>query len=417
MFGNSTRLFAIRGIDVRVDTSWLLIAALVAWFFWSRLQIFYGHEAAISVPFALLGAVLFFASVLFHELAHALEGQRRGIEIGGITLFLFGGVTETRMDAERPGDEFALSVVGPWSSLVLGCALGLVVYALGSFAPDLVILAEILGVVGWINIGLALFNLLPGAPLDGGRVLRSAIWKITGDRQRAVRGAGIAGQGLGALMIGYGVLVFLTFAPGSFGALWWAFIGWFLYVAAKRERVLSELRERLEDRRVSEVVTPSTRAIDEGATAAEAERALARIDAEVVPVHRDGVLVGAVSLDQVRDVPDAERERTAVREVMTHREELETVDVDDPGSEIIDLLMRGSPVVVTQDGEPAGVLSPAQATRALQRISELGGRRSGRAGRRNRRASTARGWLPASEEPGAGDQTEAFDGSGPGGRS
>src|SRR5579884_3145352 len=185
----------IGGITVRAHPSWLVALALVTWSFWDR----FDHDPRFTTTAALVMAVvtaaLFFASVLAHELGHALEARFRRLPVGGITLFLFGGATEVPEGARRPLDEFVMVAVGPFVSLTLGCGFGLL--ATAADHTGLRPLAEVAGVLGWLNVGLAVFNVLPGSPLDGGRMLRAVAWRVTGDRHRAGVIAARAGQVLG----------------------------------------------------------------------------------------------------------------------------------------------------------------------------------------------------------------------------
>lgn len=248
MFGRTYRLGAVRGIDIEVDASWVIIAVLVAWTFWSRFTVVHGHALPAGIPMAVVAAILFFASVLAHELAHSLEAVHRGVEVDGITLFLFGGATRTRFDVERPRDEFALTAVGPFTSLVLAAAFGLVATYAGSFG--LTVAADVAGTLAWVNLALTLFNLLPGAPLDGGRILRSIVWAVTDDRGTAVRLASRSGQVLGAGIGALGVFQ-LFFVPGAAGGgVWFAFIGWFLFGAASGELRQHEERGSADERTV-----------------------------------------------------------------------------------------------------------------------------------------------------------------------
>jgi Zn-dependent protease len=217
----------IAGVDVRVDRSWLIIAALVTWSFWSRLG---------SIVTAVVAAALFFASLLAHELAHALEARHRGIEVRAITLYLFGGATEMSAEVKTPGDEFAVTAVGPWTSIVLGCAFGLVAFGadrMGQTASDV---GQVAVLLAWVNLMLGFFNLLPGAPLDGGRILDSAVWRVTGDRARARRISTGAGRLLGYALITLGFVLWLFVSDGLVQGAWLALIGWFLAQAAMAER-------------------------------------------------------------------------------------------------------------------------------------------------------------------------------------
>lgn len=224
----------IAGVEVRVDRSWYVIAALVAWSFWARFDA--THSFAGALLMAVAASAVFFASILAHEVAHALEARHRGIEVRSITLYLFGGATETASESRRPVDEFAVTAVGPWTSLVLGCACGLIAYAAsraGSWASPA---GEVAAALAWLNLVLAFFNLLPGAPLDGGRMLDSLAWRLTGDRVRARRLSTGAGRVLGFLLIALGIVVSLSSADGLLDGVWLAFVGWFLFHAATAER-------------------------------------------------------------------------------------------------------------------------------------------------------------------------------------
>jgi Zn-dependent protease len=216
----------IAGVDVRVDRSWFIIAAFITWSFWTRFD---------SVVMAVAAAVLFFASLLAHELAHALEARHRGIGVRSITLYLVGGATELETEATRPGDEFAVTAVGPWTSLVLGCAFGLVAFGadrVGSAASEV---GEVAALLAWVNLLLGFFNLLPGAPLDGGRILDSIVWRVTRDRARARRISTGAGRFLGYALIALGFALAVFVADGVFDGVWLALIGWLLSRAATAE--------------------------------------------------------------------------------------------------------------------------------------------------------------------------------------
>lgn len=230
MFGSSWRLGKILGIEIRVDTSWVFIAFLVAFSLYDTFLSLYPQLTTVGgVVIAVAFALLFFGSVLTHEMAHALMAKRRGIEVHGITLFLFGGATHAKVDSRRPQDELVISVLGPVTSLGLGGLFLLVTYALGGAEQPV---AGGFRYLGGVNILLAVFNMLPGFPLDGGRVLRALVWRATGSLARATRVASIAGQAVGYLLIGSGVALVAAGARIVSG-LWIAAIGWFLAQAAR----------------------------------------------------------------------------------------------------------------------------------------------------------------------------------------
>ena len=219
------------GVDIRLDNSWLVIAALVTFLFWDTFNERRGAPAAFAM--AVAATLLFFGSVLAHEIAHALEARHRGIEVRSITLYLFGGATETASEARRPGDEFAVTAVGPWTSLVLGCGFGLIAFGAGQ--ANLAAAGQVAALLAWSNLALAFFNLLPGAPLDGGRILDSIVWRVTGNHDRARRVATSAGRLLGYALVVLGFFEAVAVSGGFIGGLWLAFIGWFLAQAAAAE--------------------------------------------------------------------------------------------------------------------------------------------------------------------------------------
>ncbi|HEX3201157.1 MAG TPA: site-2 protease family protein, partial [Actinomycetes bacterium] len=225
MFGTSWRVGRIAGIEVRIDSSWAVIALLITYSMYLRASVLYPElSGAGAVALGIVAAVLFFGSVLVHELAHAVVSQARGIRVQDITLFLFGGATRARVESRGPGDEFLIALVGPLTSGLLAGLFGIVASLGGEVLSRP--LAGTLGYLAWVNLVLAVFNLVPGFPLDGGRLLRSAIWKATGSLGRATRIASVSGQAVGWLLVAGGVAFLL--AGDLAGGIWFAFIGWFL---------------------------------------------------------------------------------------------------------------------------------------------------------------------------------------------
>ena len=320
---------------------------------------------------AAVAAVLFFGSVLAHELAHSLEARHRGVEVSGITLFLFGGATETSFDVERPRDEFALTAVGPLTSLVLAAAFGLV--ATYTAAVGLPVVPEVAGNLGWINVGLALFNLLPGAPLDGGRILRSAVWAVTDDRARAVRVASRAGQLLGWLIAAFGAFQ-LFFAPGGFlGGVWLLFIGWFLAGAASSELVHHRLQEALGDATVGDLVARLQLPTVAADTDLDAVAELLRERAEdAVAVTEGERTTGVLHLDDVVDVAADERGGRRAGEHATAVDRLPRVEVDTPVADALRQLADEQPFVVVDGGDVRGIVTNQQLQRVVQRTMQLG---------------------------------------------
>lgn len=323
MFPRALRVARIRGVDVRLDPTWAVVAVLVVWSFLARWSV-PGRPGTVAFVMAVAAGVGFFASVLVHELGHAFEARHRHLHVHGITLFLFGGVTEMDMHTRRPRDEFAVAAIGPWLSLVLASVLGLVTAGLDWYLPGQASEAAlVLGTLGWINLGLALFNIIPGAPLDGGRVLRASLWALTGDRYRAQIMAARAGQAVAIALTALGGWLALTTPGGVLNALWFALIGWFMFSAARNERLQAiTLRlldghtadlfvEGVEVPTVEDVMVPVT-AMPTVAHDAPVLTVLEDLrDATVVAIVRDGEVVGLV--DRARAEATLRRLRVARR--------------------------------------------------------------------------------------------------------
>lgn len=360
------RLARIRGIDVRIDLSWLLVLVLVTWSFWARFTLDGGHGRGTALLMAVVGALLLWASVLAHELAHAFEAQRRGVEVRAITLFVFGGATETTSDVRRPVDEFTLAAVGPLTSFVLAGVLAAVAAAWDGAA-------DVAGTLAWLNLGLAVFNLLPGAPLDGGRILRSAVWRATGDRRRGVRAAAVAGQALGWALAGVGVYQLLAVPDGFGDGVWLVFIGWFLAKAAGLERAQGDLEARLAGVPAGRLAAAGPEPVPAGASVEDAlVRWFEGREADAVTVVEDGRAVGVLGSTEVARVPAGARAATLVREAMRPLDAVPRVDADTDGTELLASL-RDDVVVVTEGDRVVGVVTPARVAAELERARPADG--------------------------------------------
>jgi Zn-dependent protease len=240
----------ILGIEVTLDTSWLLIFALISFSLYTSLASDYpGRPQAYYWIGALCASVAFFASILLHELSHSLVARLRGMEVHGITLFFFGGISRLKDEPKKPIDEFLMAVVGPLSSAVLG------VLFIGAkwLLPSGTLGAGLVGWLGFINLALAGFNLLPGFPLDGGRVFRAIAWGVTGNLTKATRIAAGAGSLIAYGMLSWGLAqAFLL--DRLMNGLWFGFLGWFLLSAAKQSVAQLEFRRILARLRVSDVL-------------------------------------------------------------------------------------------------------------------------------------------------------------------
>ncbi|HXQ57987.1 MAG TPA: site-2 protease family protein, partial [Actinomycetes bacterium] len=301
MFGTSWRVGRIAGIEVRIDSSWAVIALLITYSMYLRASVLYPElSGGGAVALGIVAAVLFFGSVLVHELAHAVVSQARGIRVQDITLFLFGGATRARVESRGPGDEFLIALVGPLTSGLLAGLFGIVASLGGEVLSRP--LAGTLGYLAWTNLLLAVFNLVPGFPLDGGRLLRSAIWKATGSLARATRIASVSGQGVGWLLVAAGVAWLL--AGDLAGGIWFAFIGWFLVQAARSSYQELQLQQLLRGVEAEEVMAGDLRRIPPELSLQDAvDDYFMRYDHSGFPVEEQGRTIGLLTLRGVRQVP------------------------------------------------------------------------------------------------------------------
>jgi len=371
MLVGSFRLGRIAGIEVGIHYTWILAFILISL---SLAAGFFPHEfpdwnRATYWITGILAALLLFVSVLAHELAHSLVAQARGMPVRGITLFIFGGVSNVSGEAERPRDEFAMTVVGPLTSLVLAGAFWGLRRLLGETDTPL---AAMLGYLALINALLAGFNLLPGFPLDGGRILRSVLWQSTGSLVKATNIATSVGHVFAWLLIGWGVLNIL--GGNLLGGIWIGFIGWFLNGAAEASRSQVTLREHLRGMSVRDVMNPNAATISSQMSVEEVVRdVFLHGGHRAVPVVSNDELLGIVTLSDVRELAREEWSATPVERVMT-RHPLHTVAPDQDLSSALKLLAEHglNQVPVLENGRLQGLLSRADIIRYLQISQELG---------------------------------------------
>ena len=352
---HSFRLGSIFGIEIRIDASWFIIFLLLLWTFSQGVfpAEVEGRARWLYWAMGLAATLLFFASLLAHELSHSLVARRHGVVVEGITLFLFGGMARTRTDAYSPGDEFVIAGVGPLSSLVIALLFG-AVYEISHRLQLGHVLPALARDLGQVNVSLAVFNLLPGFPLDGGRLLRSAVWKFTGSLRRATRVAALGGMLLALALIGVGI--WRATQADWLNGIWLALIGLFLQNASRMSVRLVERETAFTEARARTVMqnAPATVPPDESV-----ERFLGRPlhDQPAWPVvAADGGLRWLVTASQALAVPDAERARRTIADIMIPISPELQVDPDDPLPEVFRKLWRGVPVLVVRDGRLAGLV-------------------------------------------------------------
>jgi len=385
------RIGSLFDIEIRLDWSWLFILFLMTWNLASvfgQLHGDWGNVLRWGTAFA--AALLFFASVLAHELAHSVVARMRGLPVRSITLFFFGGVSNIKREPESPQAEFWMAIWGPLTSLLIGFALVWLVHlGLGPISQTLANPGQSIARLGplptlllWLgstNVTLGIFNLIPGFPLDGGRILRSILWAATDNLRRATRWAAGVGQAIAWLMILGGVAMIFGaqipfFGTGFGNGLWLAFIGWFLHSASQqsyRRVVIQDMLEGVPVRRMMRsdpVTVPSRISIQE-----LVDDHMMRNGDHSYAVVDNGKLVGMVTLQDVRSVPRGNWNARTVDQIMTSAGELSSASPDEDASEALMTLARRDvrQLPVLEGGKLVGVLARRDIVRWLQLNSEL----------------------------------------------
>jgi Zn-dependent protease/CBS domain-containing protein len=360
MPNHSVRLGRVFGIEIYVNWSWLIIFVLLTWslavFFYPPL-----YPRWTVATYWIVGAistVLLFVSVLIHELSHSLVAKAHDIPVRSITLFVFGGVSAIEREPVTARDEFLMAVVGPVSSLVIGGVCFGLFQALSGVAPSPVL--GVLFAMAVYNVILGVFNLIPGFPLDGGRVFRSIVWGVTGNYQEATTVATIVGQLFAYLFIFGGLFLALT---GSFlSGIWLVFIGWFLNNAAVASRQQAELETMLRGVRVGSVMTPNPPEVPSHTPLTDfvENYVLARNIRALPVVSEPGKrLEGLVTLQEVRSVPRDEWSTTTVDQVMVPAVQLKKATPDEPLTQAVRDMSEAdlNQLPVVQDGRLVGMLT------------------------------------------------------------
>jgi Zn-dependent protease len=367
--GDDIRLGRIAGVPVGASWSLLVILALLAWTLGAGVlpAAAPGAHAAIYWPVAVVTAVAFLACLLAHELAHALVARRRDVEVEGITLWMFGGMSRLRGDAHDARTERRVALAGPVASVVLGVGFTAVALLLDAVrAPEVAVTAT--SWLGFVNVMLAVFNLLPAYPLDGGRVLRAVVWDRTGDLRRATMLAASYGRRIGSALIALGVLLVLAGRAAS--GIWLALLGWIIVNAAGAEAAGFELRRLLHDVLVADVMTADPVTAPADLTVEELIRHyVVPYRCSAFPVTGGGGSpVGLVTLSRIRDVPAEARATTSLAEVAVPLDQVVTAR---PGDQLLDLLARFTPAsgrraLVLEDGRLVGIVTARDIDRMLE---------------------------------------------------
>lgn len=356
------RLF---GVAIYLHWSWLGIAFLLLLGFRGQLGATYPELATGRAwGLAALGSIALLGSVLIHELAHALVARSRGIEVEAITLFLFGGATEADASSQTAGDELAVAIVGPLTSIGLAIVLWFASGAIGSGAEAL---AGLIGYLAAINVALAVFNMTPGLPLDGGRVFRAIVWSITDDFQKATRWASATGVLIGYFIMGIGLV---TLWQGSLGGAWLAAIGWMISHGATATSEQEEVRRMFADLVASDVMTTDVRTIPAESTVTAVIGSHFRTAGHTAfPVIDQSGVVGMLGLRELRELRQVDPDRwetASAGEAASPIEPAMVVTPDQPMVDVIAALSRstsGSRVLVIDGGRLVGIVSTGDIVR------------------------------------------------------
>jgi Zn-dependent protease len=387
MFGGSSiKLARVFGIRIGVDVSWFFVFFLVIYWLTGNYQESLGPDKDTQAfLLGVISAVLLFGSILLHELGHALAARRLGIGIASIDLWLFGGLAKMERDARTAGEEFKVAVAGPLVTLLIAAvcfaaasAIAGTGNALDATGVDGTGIDPVVAVLGWValvNFSLLIFNLIPGFPLDGGRIARALVWWRTGDRSRATRLAARLGRGVAYLMVGAGI--FIAIATGDiFGGIWLAVIGLFLGSAARQSEYQNEVQSRIEGVRVADVMDSDPVAVYEDLSLDRAwDEFFLRYGWPWFPVvDREGKLVGVVAAESVESVPEQARSSRNVASVMAADDGGGSLRVgfEEPLEALLGregLARLGAIMAVDREGVLRGVVTADRVRQALRPVA------------------------------------------------
>lgn len=352
----SIRLGKIAGIDIYIHVSWLIIVVLLTWSLDIEFSASYpGWGTATYWVVSLIATLLLFAAVLLHELAHSVVARARGLSVKNITLYVWGGLSNIEQEPRSPGIEFQMAVVGPVTNLLIAGLAYLLLLALGKGTSPV---AALLGYLALANLLLGLFNLIPGFPLDGGRVLRSIVWKVSGNLRTATRATTLVGQFVAYLFIFWGIWQF--FSGNVLGGIWIGFIGWFLLSAAQSANSQVMLQSMFRGVTVGEVMNPSPMTTPANISLQKL------VDDYLLPrgvsyalVMQGDRLAGLIKLSDIRHIPREEWGQVPVGHTMIPLEKLHVVTPQQSLNDVLPL-MAGRDVnqlPVVQDDHLVGLLS------------------------------------------------------------
>ena len=372
MFGKRIRLFSLFGFPISIDLSWLILAVLVAWSLKSTFANRYA-ELANNMLWAMgvAGALGLFVSIVLHEFSHAMAARANGMEMRGITLFIFGGVAEMDQEPPSPKAEFVMAIAGPIASVVIAvfCIAAAQVGSLWGWPTPV---TAVLAYLGWINAALAVFNLVPAFPLDGGRVLRAALWYVKGSLRWATRIGSSIGSVFGILLIVLGVV---RFVAGDFiGGMWWFLIGMFVRNAAQMSYQQLLVRRVLEGEPVQKLMHRDPITVTPGTTVRQlVDDYIYQYHHKMFPVVDDGHLVGCVTTRDVQQVPRTEWDAKHVEDIAADCSGTNTIAASADAMEALSKMNQTgkSRLMVVKDQHLAGIIALKDVLQYLSIKAEL----------------------------------------------
>ncbi len=364
------KLGKIFGIEIGLHYSWFLIALLIVASLYSQFHVTnpeWGDGLILSM--AIVTGLLFFVSLLVHELAHSVFARSRGLPVKEITLFALGGVSQIEKEPASAKTEFWMAFVGPLTSAAIGLVCLAARLAAGSASTPLYAMISWLG---YINFALALFNMVPGYPLDGGRILRALIWWKTGDGERATRLAAKTGQAVGFLFIAWGIL---QFAGGAgFGGLWISFIGWFLMTSAGESYVQAGIKHALDGVTAADIMTNDCPSLDGNLNVQHfVDEELLKTGNRCFIILQNRAVTGLVTPHEVKGIERARWPYTTLSDIMRPLEDLHTVPPETPLQNVLEIMGREdlNQIPVMANGHLEGILTRAHLLDYLRTSAEL----------------------------------------------
>ena len=368
MNGN-LRVGNLFGIPFYVNVSWFLVLALITWDYGSGLaNAFPALPGTTPWLLGLFAALMLFSSVLAHELGHSFAAMRQNIGVNSITLFLFGGLAALEKESDDPGGAFKVAIAGP----VVSLTLFLVLFATGRLFGLSGPIGAIVSLLAYINLALGVFNLLPGLPLDGGNVLKSAVWKLTGDPFKGVTFASRAGQAIGWIAIGVGAAGVAGIS--SFGNVWTLLVGWFLLSNANRSAQSASVQQRLNGLTAEDALVNDSPIVHQGTSLRTfADDVLLNTEGnwrKFLVVDDDEQFIGTVTVEALKETPRHDWDTTTVGQITVRETSLETIDSDKPLLDVVKMLEENKLsvlAVIRENGELLGLLEKQNIIKLLQR--------------------------------------------------